>query len=296
MMSSTPRLSLRGLRTFCLAARHESFRAAADELFITASAVSHQIKSLEQELGQQLFDRKSRSLTLTEVGKSMFEEACPLMTELDEVAMRYRRRQRRRSIKVSVQPFFANELFVPRLNEFLKQHPDLDLSVDTSDESSEKLPETADVGIRLFRSPPAGAELLLPLRLVPVGSKEFKEDMKLSQKSIVSRFPIVVHETRPTAWQQWSRLTGIKLPKDSNAIRLNSMIAVATAAQKGMGAALVPAALSKRWFENGSLVQLFDQELESDDGYYLISKKEKADSQDVRFIRDWVLQSFNDER
>ena len=296
MMSSTPRLSLRGLRTFCLAARHESFRAAADELFITASAVSHQIKSLEQELGQQLFDRKSRSLTLTEVGKSMFEEACPLMTELDEVATRYRRRPRRRSIKISVQPFFANELFVPRLNEFLQQHPDLDLTVDTSDESAENLPDTADVGIRLFRSPPSGAELLLPLGLVPVGSKQFKEDMKVSQNRIVSRFPIVVHETRPTAWQQWSRLTGIKLPKDSNAIRLNSMIAVATAAQKGMGAALVPAALSKRWFENGSLVQLFDQELESDDGYYLISKKEKADSQDVRFIKDWVLQSFNDER
>ena len=296
MMTSTPRLSLRGLRTFCLAARHESFRAAADELFITGSAVSHQIKSLEQELGQQLFDRNSRSLTLTKVGKAMFEEACPLMTELDEVAARYRQRQTRRSVRISVQPFFASELFVPRLNEFLQAHPDLDLTVDTSDESSEKLPETADVGIRLFRSPPKGAELLLPLRLIPVGSRDFKKDMKVSQKNIVSRFPIVVHETRPTAWQQWSRLTGIKLPKDSNAIRLDSMIAVATAAQKGMGAALIPAALSQRWFENGSLVPLFDEELESDDGYYLLSKKDKAESDDVRVIRDWVLQSFNDAR
>ncbi|MEM9208260.1 MAG: LysR substrate-binding domain-containing protein [Pseudomonadota bacterium] len=293
MMTSTSRLSLRGLRTFCLAARHESFRAAADELFITASAVSHQIKSLEQELGQQLFDRKSRSLSLTTVGKAMFEEACPLMTELDEVATRYRQRPRRRSINISVQPFFASELFVPRLKEFLQAHPDLDLSVDTSDESSEKLPETADVGIRLFRSPPAGAELLLPLALVPVGSQDFKRDMKVSQKSIVSRFPIVVHETRPTAWQQWSRLTGINLPRDSNAIRLDSMIAVATAAQKGMGAALIPGALGKRWFDDGSLVRLFDEELRSDDGYYLISKKDKADSEDVRCVRDWVLQSFN---
>ena len=61
-----PKLSLRGLRTFCVAARYESFRTAGEELFITASAVSHQIKSLEEELGEQLFDRNSRELSLTE--------------------------------------------------------------------------------------------------------------------------------------------------------------------------------------------------------------------------------------
>ena len=71
-MISAAKISLRGLRTFCIAARYESFRTAADELFITASAVSHQIKSLEQELGQQLFERNSRELSLTDAGRSLY--------------------------------------------------------------------------------------------------------------------------------------------------------------------------------------------------------------------------------
>ena len=70
-MPNSPKVSLRGLRTFCVAARYESFRTAGEELFITASAVSYQIKSLEEELGELLFDRNSRVLKLTDIGKSL---------------------------------------------------------------------------------------------------------------------------------------------------------------------------------------------------------------------------------
>ncbi len=289
-------MSLRGLRTFCAAARNESFRIAADELFITASAVSHQIKNLEQELGQPLFVRTSRALRLTETGRAMFEEACPLMTQLDAIAGKYRATNTRRTLRVSVQPFFASELFVPKLNEFTERFPELDLTVDTSDETSEKLPANADVAIRLFKSPPRNAEFLFPLRLLPVGSPEFRDSVVLDKKRIKSRFPIIVHETRANAWQQWARMTGIKLPDNSNAIRLDSMIAVARAAQRGIGAALVPVALSERWLESGSLVPIFDDELDSEDGYYLICREDKAGNPDVKVLRDWVLQNFDDAR
>ena len=109
--------SLRGLRTFCVAAKHESFRDAGDELFITASAVSHQVKSLEQELGVQLFDRNARDLRLTESGRALLEEACPLIEQLNEVVAGFKQGGRRLSIRMSVQPFFASEYFVPRLSE-----------------------------------------------------------------------------------------------------------------------------------------------------------------------------------
>ena len=71
-MASAPRTSLRGLRTFCIAARYESFKAAASELFVTASAVSQQVKSLEDELGLRLFDRSARELVLTEDGRALY--------------------------------------------------------------------------------------------------------------------------------------------------------------------------------------------------------------------------------
>lgn len=294
MNSSTSRISLRGLRTFCAAARHESFRKAGEELFITASAVSHQVKNLESELGQALFERGRRSLRLTQSGRRMFEDASPLIARLEETIARYRRDVPHRSLRISVQPFFASELFVPKLTEFTGRHPDLDLTVDTSDETPELLPPNADIGIRLFRTAPKNATRIVPLRLLPVGSPEFRNDLKVDGSGhIVSRFPLLVHETRASAWSQWSKVSGITLPKDASAIRLDSMIAVARAAQKGLGAALVPAALTRSWIDSGSLVPLFEKELESDDAYYLISREDKSDDPDVRLLRDWVLQNFD---
>ena len=186
-MAQRSNVGLRALRTFCVAARHGSFRTAAEELFITASAVSHQIKALEQELGEPLFDRNNRDLGLTGVGRALFEEACPLMDQLDEVVARHRKGFRSSSVRVSVQPFFASECFVPRLSEFTAAHPEIDIKVGTSDETPETHPADADLSIRLFRAPPPGmpCDLLFPLTLAPAGSPEFRKGMEVRGNRIV---------------------------------------------------------------------------------------------------------------
>ncbi len=293
-MVSAPNVSLRGLRTFCVAAKHESFRAAGESLFITPSAVSHQIKSLEQELGQQLFERNSRELRLTETGRSLYEDVRPLIDQLNTVAARHKKGARRSSIRISVQPFFASEFFVPRLSEFTATHPEIDIRVGTSDETSEHHPSGADLSVRLFRSPPAGlsSNLLFPLRMVAAGSPDFKKSMSVKNKKIVSEFPIVVHETHPKAWAQWSDASGIQLPANSKVTRLDSMIAVVRAAERGMGAALVPVPLSDLWLKQGSIVRLFNKELVADVSYYLVCKKDRAKDRDVRILREWILQNF----
>ena len=96
-----PRSSLRGLRTFCVAARYESFRAAADELFITASAVSHQIKQLETDLGIRLFERTPRSLRLTSDGRAFYDDLRPVLAELDAVAAKHAKSTQARSLRIS---------------------------------------------------------------------------------------------------------------------------------------------------------------------------------------------------
>jgi LysR family glycine cleavage system transcriptional activator len=225
------------LRTFCVAARYESFRAAADELYITSSAVSHQIKGLEEELGLQLFDRGSRELKLTDVGSSLYEEISPLIDQLDTIVADYRKSGRRKSVRISVQPFFASEFFVPRLSEFTAEHPDIDIQVGTSDESAEKHPADADLSVRLFHAPPARlrSDLLFPLRMVPAGSPAFKKSMVVKKKQIKSPFSLIVHETRPKAWKNWSKATGIGIPADSKVTRLDSMIAVVRGYRRGPG-------------------------------------------------------------
>ena len=289
-------VGLRALRTFCVAARHESFRTAGEELFITASAVSHQIKSLEQELGETLFDRNSRDLRLTEVGRALLEEAGPLIDQLDTVVARYQKRSRPRSVRVSVQPFFASEYFVPRLSEFTAAHPEIDIKVGTSDETSETLPADADLSIRLFRAPPPGvpSELLFPLTLAPAGSPDFKKGLEVRDGRIVSEFPLLIHETYPMAWKQWSKSAGIELPANSKATRLDSMIAVVRACERGLGAALVPVPLADLWFKYGSIVRLFSQQLVTEASYYLIVREDRARDPAVSLLKDWILRNFRE--
>ena len=293
-MPPRPNIGLRALRTFCVAARHGNFRTAGEELFITASAVSHQIKGLEQELGEPLFDRNSRELELTEVGRALLEEACPLIDQLDTVVARYRKGFRPTSIRMSVQPFFASEYFVPRLTEFTAAHPDIDIKVGTSDETPETHPAEADLSIRLFRAPPNGmpSDLLMPLKLAPAGSPDFKKSLVVRDQRITSDFPIIVHETYPAAWKQWSRSAGIALPGDSKVTRMDSMIAVVRACERGLGAALVPVPLADLWFKYGSIVRLFDQELIADVSYYLVVREDRAGDPAVSLLRDWILDNF----
>ena len=293
-MAGGPRTSLRGLRTFVMAARYESFRTAAEELFITASAVSHQIKSLEEELGQRLFDRQSRELRLTETGRALYEEVRPLIDEIDEVAARYKAGVRKSSVRMSVQPFFGSEYFVPRLSEFTAEHPEIDIQVRTSDESAETLPTDADISIRLFRSPPANmnSSLLFPLRLAPAGSPDFKKNLVVRKKVIQSDFPLIVHETQPKAWKRWAKTSGVTLPEDSKVTRLDSMIAVVRACERGIGAALVPVPMADLWFKQGSIVRLFKAELVADVSYYLVVREDRETDPAVQLVKDWILENF----
>ncbi len=288
------RTSLRGLRTFCLAAKHNSFREAADELFVTASAVSHQIIRLEEEIGAPLFERQPRSLTLTPTGRSLYEELGPLIDDLDDAVARHRGASVRETLRISVQPFFASELFVPSLNEFTQQYPDVDIEVQTMDESAEKHPSNADVSIRIFKSQPRAlmAQRLFSLTLVPAASPEFKRDMRTKGKAIITDFPRVVHESRPTAWRSWQKVSGIRFPDDSKLVSLDSMFAVARAAERGLGAALVPRQLSDSWFSSGKLVRLFDNELETSDAYYLVYRRQDASRKTVLQFEDWALGKF----
>ena len=290
--------SLRGLRTFCVAARYESFRAAAEELFITASAVSHQIKSLEEELGLQLFDRASRELRLTEAGQSLYDDVSPLIEQLNVAIARYKKGAVLSSVRLSLQPFFGSEYFIPRLSEFTDAHPEIDIQVSSSDESAEKLPADADLSIRLFRSPPPdmASNLLFPLRLVPAGSPAFKETLQVQKKKVVSEFPLIVHDTHRKAWKQWAKAAGIELPENSKKTRLDSMIAVVRAAERGIGAALVPVPISDLWFKQGSIVRLFKQELVADVSYYLVCRKDRTDDPGVKSLRGWILQNFSEKK
>lgn len=288
-------LSLRELRSFCVAAEYESFRIAAERLFITPSAISHQIKNLEKMLGDKLFSRGNRGLSLTSKGQSLFADVRPLIIELDSAFDKHATSKPRSKLRISVQPFFASEMFVPKLACFRDDHTDIDISVDTSDESSEKHPSDADVSIRVFRSPPANlcCEKLFSLRLAPAGSPELYDSIRVVGNRIVSELPLLIHESRPAAWQEWERASGVRLPKVQKTITLDSMFAIARAAERGLGAALMPVRPDNRWFSESSLVHLFEYQFNTEYAYYFVTKN--ADyGETIGVLKEWVLQEFGD--
>jgi len=285
---------MRALRAFCAAAERESFRLAAEDLFLTASAVSHQIKQLESVLGIKLFARTSRYLQLTDDGRAFHDDLKPILEDLDVVVDRNNKQDDSATLKLSVQPFFASELLVPRLSEFVAENPDISITVDTAEGQANKHDKSADISIRLFTSPPHGlsSDQLFSLHLIPVGTPECYDNIDVVAGRICSDFPLIVHDARPNAWQQWQRSSGIRLPRQPKIIRLNSMNSVARAAEQGLGAALMPAQLCCTWIESGALTQLFDHGLELKERYYLTSDSDVASTEYGRKFRQWVLQEF----
>ncbi|MDH3588769.1 MAG: LysR substrate-binding domain-containing protein [Gammaproteobacteria bacterium] len=294
MKITNRQLSLRGLRTFCVAASHKSFRLAAEELFVTPSAVSHQIKSLEDELGVTLFTRSANGLDLTATGQALFDQTASLIRQLDEATAPFRSRTNRTTLRISVQPFFASEIFVSRLAEFTALHPEIDIHIDTSDESPEKHPASADLSIRLFRSAPAHLEsdVLFPLRVVPACSPQLRKEIVGSGRKPKKPYPVVVHANRVVDWQTWSEGSGIEIPEPSNIVHLNSMFAVVRAAEQGLGVALVPMPLSEGRFKSGRLVRLYKDEIATPDCYHLVYAEDSRNRESVQALRQWVLETI----
>lgn len=294
MSNHQKRLSLRGIRTFCVAGRHLSFRVAAEELFVTASAVSRQIKNLEQEVGSSLFDRSGQALSFTVEGQRLFDQVNHLIRDLDNVTANYRSRETREVLRISVQPFFASELLVPRLTDFSRKNPHIDLHLDTNDEHQEKHPASSDVSIRIFRRAPDNlvSDAFLPLRQVPACSPELHRRIARSESGPTASFPILRHSTRKDDWERWRESSGVTLPEPSTTITLNSTVALMNAAEQGLGVTLAPIPLSHDRFIKGHLVRLCDHEVITPYRFYFVSTHQAARTRSVRALRSWVLNTF----
>ncbi|MEP7242180.1 MAG: LysR substrate-binding domain-containing protein [Gammaproteobacteria bacterium] len=291
---------LRNLRAFCIAARHCSFKIAADELYLTPSAVSHQMKELEETLGVRLFERKTRALELTTAGHTLHDEVAPLLDALDRSVTQFTRRNRRKSLRLMLPPFFASELFVPRLTTFCDAHPDIDIQIDTNDPHPTLHPPTADVSIVMADTPPVGMKSakLFTLKLSAVCARENAVNVARLGREVFGETALIVHRPRPFAWTNWAQEVGLEAPEPKNIIELDSMFAVVRAAERGVGVALVPTALCGAWFDTGALVRIFSIELKTTDTYYLVSRQRDSDKPEVTAITEWALEEFGslDER
>ncbi|MDU5454994.1 glycine cleavage system transcriptional regulator GcvA [Pseudescherichia vulneris] len=281
---------LNALRVFDAAARHLSFTRAADELFVTQAAVSHQIKSLEDFLGLKLFRRRNRSLLLTEEGQSYFQDIKEIFSQLTEATRKLQSRSAKGALTVSLLPSFAIQWLVPRLSSFNSAYPGIDVRIQAVDREVDKLADDVDVAIFYGRGNWPGlrveklyAEYLLPVcsPLLLTGDKPIKAPEDLAKHTLL-------HDASRRDWQTYTRQLGLNLNVQQGPIFSHSAM-VLQAAIHGQGVALANNVMAQSEIEAGRLACPFNDVLVSKNAFYLVCHDSQAELGKIAAFRQWIL-------
>ncbi|WP_312213758.1 glycine cleavage system transcriptional regulator GcvA [Pseudescherichia sp.] len=281
---------LNALRVFDAAARHLSFTRAADELFVTQAAVSHQIKSLEDFLGLKLFRRRNRSLLLTEEGQSYFQDIKEIFSQLTEATRKLQSRSAKGALTVSLLPSFAIQWLVPRLSSFNSAYPGIDVRIQAVDREVDKLADDVDVAIFYGRGNWPGlrveklyAEYLLPVcsPLLLTGDKPLKTPEDLAKHTLL-------HDASRRDWQTYTRQLGLNLNVQQGPIFSHSAM-VLQAAIHGQGIALANNVMAQSEIEAGRLACPFNDVLVSKNAFYLVCHDSQAELGKIAAFRQWIL-------
>ncbi len=285
---------LKALRTFRAAGQHLSFKLAAGELCITASAVSHQVKKLEEFLDIELFVRKTRALELTAPGRAYFEFLDSFFARLEAETHQLREEFGRRVIRLCVPPFFASELLLPKLSKFKCLMPDTDIRVMTQPSMMKVHPADADLSILLGAGdwPELETVPLFSRHIMTACSPALKKKFGFRSYSDLNGRTLIVHENRPRSWENWAKSLDIPPPRPGKVYRFDSMAAVVQAAAQGHGVALVSWPLSESWFKSGALVRALGDEVDSGERFYLAYRDDASGDEKVARLNNWIVEEF----
>jgi LysR family glycine cleavage system transcriptional activator len=255
--------SLDLLKGFEAAARHMSFTKAAAELFVTQSAISRQVKALEDQLGVPLFRRRHRELLLTEAGQTLLKTTTDVLRQLREATSRLRS-GRGGMLTVAATISFASLWLVPRLNAFRKLHPEIDVRIAANNELQDLEREGIDLAVRYSLRKAAGehALALFGESVFPVCAKELLEGEKLKTPQDLSRHVLLhlddVEQRSPwLSWNVWFELVRAQDVKPAGSLRFSHYDQMIAAAIDGQGIALGRSPLVDRFIKSGQLVLPF---------------------------------------
>jgi LysR family transcriptional regulator, glycine cleavage system transcriptional activator len=266
-------LPLTAIRSFCAAAEQLSFKAAAEQLFVTPGAISQQVKQLEDWFGLQLFERKVRGVTLTPSGRTFYIASEKALRQLTSAAQALRPEEK--SVRLTTVPSFATRWLVPNLSEFSKLYPAIEVSIDASDESIDLNGGIADLAVRISSTLPQNLnyEKLFDEVWWPVCSPEYKKQHV--KAGIIQASARLLHETHSlrntTLWENWLDMHGAAsgvLPRKGAYFSLE-MLAYQAAVQ-GQGIALANKVLVQQELLQKSLVTAVNKPLYLGHAYYLV--------------------------
>jgi LysR family glycine cleavage system transcriptional activator len=281
------------LQSFECAARHGNFTKAAAELNLTQSAVSRQIRALEEQLGVVLFERVRQRVVLSVTGRQLLPRISRLLQQSEEIVLRARASAGNAEVlSIATLPTFGNRWLLPRLPEFKQQHPGMAINVASRAEPFDFAVEDFDIAIHYGEPVWAHAtctylcsEVILPVAcpsVIRLCTPERPEDLKDK--------PLLHLATRPRLWAEWFEQNG--LGGNGGAYRgdrFDQFSMIIEAAVRGLGFALLPLYLIEDEIASERLQIVFDRPMSTDHSYYVVLPEGKQGGVLARAFQSWLL-------
>ncbi|WP_272006183.1 LysR family transcriptional regulator [Roseovarius sp. ZX-A-9] len=270
---------------FEAAARLGSFSLAADELNVTQSAISHQIRTLEGHLGQPLFLRTGRRVELTDAGRDLLGTSAAALETVRQGVRRLAAYTKPGSVVVLMPPAIARGWFLPRLPAFRAAHPGIEPWLATLDTEMDLSEAEIDIAIRLTPAQEVGARAVPFLRddRAPMAAPELDAAFARSPETVP-----LVHDESPDDWQRWFDAAGVERADISAGLNFDDHAMALDAAAQGLGVFLGNPVLAKDRLADGRLRQVGAHVLESERVFHLVALERTLHRQSVRVLWDWL--------
>lgn len=290
---------LNSIRAFEATARNLSFTKAANELNVSAGAISQQVKLLEDYLAIQLFKRKNRKIMLTDEAQVGLPQIIKGLDHLLEGINAIQNYQIDKPLTITLPPTFATRWLIPRLNSFQKLHPEIDVRIDATYKVLDLINDDIDAGIRFCSGnhPEFQADFLFSQKIMVVCSPALLEKgVKLEVPEDLENFTLLhcdFHLWTSTKaqpdWDMWFSLAGIDNFDTSRGVYFSQHDLLVQAAIEGQGVALVASVSADKAIKEGLLISPFKCNIPLDDSYYFICSKMKSNLPRVKVFRNWLL-------
>lgn len=286
------------LRAFEAVARHLNFRAASEEMALTQSAVSRQIQALEEEVGVPLFLRHTRAVELTSAGAQLLSAVTGALPRIDGAVRQIRHSAGRRAVALTTFASFASMWLIPRLEQFQRDHPDIDIRIDASDQTLDL--EVADVDLALRYGPmatmPQRAIRLFGEQLTPVASPWLLKGASLKKPADLSNFPLIeagdAHSTHLEwlTWRRWLDENGLAKLQPKRWLYFNYAYQMVQAALSGQGVVLARLPMVAEALASGDLVEpLPAHRMDSPMAYWLIVGPRSGNRPEIEGFCEWLM-------
>lgn len=278
------------LAAFEAAARTGSVTLAARELSLTQSAVSRQIRLLEEQIEVELFTRERQSIRLTAAGDAYAREVREALRKISTASFNIRANPKGGTLNLAILPTFGTRWLAPRLPKFLAQNAGITINLATRLTYFDFRTEALDAAIHFGPQDWPGVEMML-LRseeVVPACSPDLKKQYGFSAASDLRKSPLLSISTRPTSWDQWFSIQNIA-GGSGQTMYFDQFATVTQAAMVGVGVALLPTFLIQDELASGKLVRALDLPMESTERYYLVWPPERTTHPPLAAFRDWLL-------